>query len=245
MIRPLYKAVEPFMEVKRGHGYQGVVMYDDAEDKVQCHLCGKYFESLGGHIAITHKASARSYRLEYGLSLRTPLCGKALSRAHSKAARRDYSKKKCGLVASARRNRTRTKHYVRPAIFYSQTQQHKNRLSLCELQKRARYDVVKNIVGREPSWGDLKRHDSKLLDAINRMGGLTVWRKMVNARKINPGEYRILPDTVLIAAIRKRGHELGRTPRASDFRKSKNPSLWTLYRAFGSWFQALRMAGIK
>lgn len=40
MIKPLYKAQAPFMEVKRGYGYQGVVMYDDAEDKVQCHICG-------------------------------------------------------------------------------------------------------------------------------------------------------------------------------------------------------------
>ena len=36
MIRPLYKSVEPFMEVPMGHGFLGVVMYDEDDDKVQC-----------------------------------------------------------------------------------------------------------------------------------------------------------------------------------------------------------------
>ena len=244
MIRPLYKSQEPFMEVKRGHGYQGVVMYDDVEDKVECHICGKWFESLGSHVKNTHKTDARGYRLEYGLSLRTPLCGRALSRAHSKHAKKQYASKASNLIMASRNNRTRTKPYHRPAIFYSQTQQHKNRLGLCDLQMRARYEVVKMTVGREPSWGDLERHDSKLCRAIDRKGGLISWRKIVGSKKINPGEYRIIPDIALISAIRKRRQELGRTPRARDFRHSR-PSLPAFYRAFGSWWQALRMAGVK
>ena len=35
MIKPLYKAVEPFMEVKSGYGYQGVLLYDDIADRLQ------------------------------------------------------------------------------------------------------------------------------------------------------------------------------------------------------------------
>lgn len=244
MIRPLYKSVEPFMEVKRGHGYQGVVMYDDTEDKVQCHVCARWFESLGYHVKQAHKIDARAYRLEYGLSLRTPLCGHVLSRAHSNSAKKQYASKASNLIKASRRNRTRTRPYRRPAIFYSQTQQHKNRLGLCDLQMRARYQVVKTTVRREPSWGDLNRHDPRLREAIDRKGGLTAWRKMVGAKAIAPGEYRILPNIVLVSAIRKARAELGRTPRARDFRNRK-PSLPAFYRAFGSWFQALRMAGVK
>ena len=84
MIRSLYKAQEPFMLAPDGHGYMGVVMYDDVTDSVQCHICGKWFEHLGIHSVKGHKLSADEYKLRFGLTMRTALCGKEISTFRAK-----------------------------------------------------------------------------------------------------------------------------------------------------------------
>lgn len=251
-IRPLYKAQEPFMEFKNGFGFQGVLMHDDVEDKVQCHLCGKWFDNLGQHIRHSHNETPDEYRMRVGLSLRTGLCSKRLSEAHRRVAAKMYKRRASGLIAASRKNRTRRS--VKRARYHRQnpssSMQFKNSRGLCDLQIAARYEIVKKIAGHIPTIGDLKRHDKKLCGVLmQRHGGrINDWRKKMGEKKLSPNEYRMFPDLDLVAILRKARTTLGHVPRPTDF-STKRPKGWpcfsVIYRRFGSWRAALRMAGIK
>ena len=76
------KLHEPYMEVKKGYGYLGVILYDDVEKKIQCHICGQLFPRLSNHIR-AHKISGADYKEKFGLNKTTPLQIKELSEQQS------------------------------------------------------------------------------------------------------------------------------------------------------------------
>ena len=49
-------------------GQLGVLAYDEAEDKIQCHLCGKWFRGLNNHVRASHSFTVEEYREEFGLN---------------------------------------------------------------------------------------------------------------------------------------------------------------------------------
>jgi len=50
------------------YGQPGILSYDENEDKVQCHICGRWFRSLATHVNRRHGWSADDYREEFGLN---------------------------------------------------------------------------------------------------------------------------------------------------------------------------------
>lgn len=50
------------------YGEVGILAYDEIEDKVQCHICGKWFRGLNTHVLRTHGWSGDDYREEFGLN---------------------------------------------------------------------------------------------------------------------------------------------------------------------------------
>lgn len=243
MIKTLYKAQEPFMEVKHGHGYQGVLMYDDIEDKVQCHICGLWYVNVGSHTNQKHKVHADEYKMRYGLTLRTALCSVGLSNRRREATnkaiengtiRPDIASKKASF------NNQKKRSYRQIG---TQTNQYYNKNGLCDLQIVTRYNVVKSIVGHEPFMSEIIQYDKKLYHSgiVPRYGNLENFKKnlMIVAVKLPP--LNKIESTDLIASLRKFAHENKRTPRVTDFAPKHKP----FYRAFGSWSNALRTAGIK
>ena len=47
--------------------------------RVQCHLCGKWFKSVAGHVVRKHGWLSDDYREEFGLNRKQALCSKELS----------------------------------------------------------------------------------------------------------------------------------------------------------------------
>lgn len=56
------------------------ILTDDGE-RVQCHICGRWFDNLGSHTARAHRVSARSYKARFGLKMSVGLIGPALRAA--------------------------------------------------------------------------------------------------------------------------------------------------------------------
>lgn len=93
-VYPLYKDQmhEPYMENDSGFGYQGVVMYDELEDKVQCSICGGWFKLITHtHLKRHGLTSAREYKEIAGINKTTPVCGKGYSEFRSKNAQKPRS----------------------------------------------------------------------------------------------------------------------------------------------------------
>lgn len=71
----LYNYKEPFMRYEEGYGFQGVLMFNGEDDKVQCHICGEWFEYLPNHLHREHTTTAAEYKEMVGLAPTTALLG--------------------------------------------------------------------------------------------------------------------------------------------------------------------------
>ena len=62
------------------HGQVGVLARDPDEDRVQCHLCGEWFRSVGGsHLRTTHGWTLDAYRNAFHLPATLPCCSHGVS----------------------------------------------------------------------------------------------------------------------------------------------------------------------
>lgn len=253
MIRPLYKAVEPFMEVKRGYGYQGIVQYDDQEDKLQCHICGEWYTSLAMHVRRYHKIAVADYRDEYGLPVSGGLLALKSSARRSEVARRPenmkrikYQLKKWG-ISHPRKRSCALRKSIRHNTIAHNRMSFKNGKGLCDLQIKARYDVVRNIVGHSPSLPEILKYDSSLGTKLHRIG-FNKWKRKHGLKPLGVGNP--FGDIKLISYLRswasrnkKRAHV---TMWHYDKTKPKTfPSGITFVRNYGSWQNAIIQAGLK
>jgi hypothetical protein len=71
------------------HAPYGQLVFDSNTGQVCCHLCGRWFVSLGGHLR-RHGHNAESYRKLIGLCRSRPLVAEALSRSIASRQRTAY-----------------------------------------------------------------------------------------------------------------------------------------------------------
>ena len=245
MIRPLYKAQAPFMEVQAGHGYQGVLMYDDQEDKIQCHLCGKYFSLLGKHTHMSHGVLSSEYRTRFGLASTMALCSNRVSRIHRDTLERhpEMYVKGAAMLLTHRPVKS-AKQWSIIAKLGKAVMSRQNRLGLCDLQMRARWEVVEKIVGHEPSHDEILKYDKVLLARILDTGTLNEYRRKVG-RKFHPVGPLRTADTTIIAAIRKWSHSKTHSMSSYEWHRTKQrPNIEAVLKVFGSWQGAMTAAGL-
>jgi len=74
------------MKPRKIHGELGVLEYDLVEDKVRCHVCGRWRVYLAPHLRWYHDLTPDEYREEFGLNMGQPLCTPTLSEKHRRTA---------------------------------------------------------------------------------------------------------------------------------------------------------------
>jgi hypothetical protein len=68
---------EPLREFKKGYGYEGVLLMSPDKTKIQCHLCGRMFKGLAGHLTACHDMDTHKYKEITKLQTSTALVGEA------------------------------------------------------------------------------------------------------------------------------------------------------------------------
>jgi len=68
----------PFMKVKKGFGFIGIVAEDSKTGQLQCHVCGKWYQMLCGHYSSKHKLTGVQYRKKFELLSSTALKSKRI-----------------------------------------------------------------------------------------------------------------------------------------------------------------------
>lgn len=242
-VETIFKAVPPIQELKDGFGYLGVLLRNTVTDQLQCHICGKWFKGLSNHIIQTHKLLSRDYKIKYGFALTLPLQSRSTLAKHSERARKEKSLEHLSKVRDLKKLSKGRRWWKKHGWenHFKKTESFKNLNGLCDEQMARRFLNVCDIVGKMASGRDLKKHDEPLLSAINRRGTLNQFKLKHNFGEIV--EKKLYTDSSILNVLRKFYKDHKRVPCSTDFRNG-NPSDVTIRNHFGSWRNAVELAGI-
>lgn len=247
-IETLFKVVSPLAPVKDGFGYDGVLLREKSTGKIQCHLCGKWFDFLATHVKQKHDCPAEEYRYKFSLPLGFPLCSKKYSEARSDISSRPEHLSRLGKNRPKNPGRfLRSKKCRKRGAWTSSCLAAQNKRGACKAQMYERYIVVADQVGREPSEGDLRKYDPPLMGIIvRRHGNLGEFLKShgLEGRPYAPATTK----RKIISQLRAFAVEKEKIPVARDFLRGngrKYPAYSTIRRHFGSWRRAMSAAGFE
>lgn len=232
----LYNYKEPFMPYVGGYGYQGVLLFNGEDDKVQCHLCGDWFAYLSHHLHREHSMSAAQYKTEVGLSQTTALLGEKqravlikngldkrlknlrINRHHSEASRKK--------ISETLKNLTREKQ---------------NKFGTCPEQLLQRIKDKFLELGRTPTQKEITGYQT-----IVKVWG--TWKRAIEIAgipyrqptvPINGYKYRYNIEDVH-AFIVNWYDEHNSLPKATNWRK--NAGAYTVIKKAGGWKSVCRVA---
>lgn len=242
-IETLFKVEPPLTELDGGYGYIGVVLRNKETDTIQCHTCGKWCKNLVNHFINAHKISNMDYRKKYGLPLHFPLVSKALSESSSKTALKNvennigcfgkYNFKKYNVVPSRKGS---------VSGYSKKNPSWDNKHGACDEQLKKRYEMVADVVGKEPAAWQIDETDPSLRFYImRRHESLNKFREKFGYT-VRPANTE-LTDAFCLSKLRSFLKTHKRLPQTKDFLKGR-PNTSTIYTKFGSWNRALAYAGI-
>lgn len=240
-IETIFKVEPPLTETKSGFGFDGVILRDKIKDKIQCHICGGWYDFLSIHVNQKHKINSRDYKMKYQLPLGFPLANKRILSIMSRKSREN----KNGLKNLEKRNILKASHSRKKRMFkycFSNLS-FQNKKGICEKQIMRRFLIVSDIVGRTPSLEDLIEYDHSLWAAIRRRYGTINNFKRKNNFEYQKS-YKEVTESKVIATIRKFYRKNKRIPRINDFRTG-SPCSKTILKIFGSFHKALLMSGFN
>lgn len=144
------KYVPPFEKNDSGFGFKGVLIEDFESGKIQCSICGEWFEQMARHLE-THQINSKDYKLKFGLLLSTALKSKEMRLHQSKVmiARRKSDKKYRGRFK--KNNLFAGNRKYKPKALES-----RNKYGVCDLQLMERIIQLKEELGKTPTLIDLK-----------------------------------------------------------------------------------------
>jgi len=70
------------LEASTFYGKPGILNYDQVEDKIECHICGRWFVLLDPHLRWKQNLTSDEYREDFELNRTQPLCTPSLSEKH-------------------------------------------------------------------------------------------------------------------------------------------------------------------
>jgi len=146
-IVPLKKAIPPYMLVDKGYGYQGVILYDPIQDKIQCHFCGKWRKQLNNIHLRSHKITTIEYKERYGLYKTTGLNSLGTFLKCSISSKKSWKGNKARKVKLGQLNKD-LKQKKGMRMLGKKTAQWKNSIGICDAQLQDRLKRFEKKLGR-------------------------------------------------------------------------------------------------
>ena len=244
-IENLYKTGSnaPYTELEKCYfGYLGVLLCHKQTGRVQCHICGNWYNSVSLHAAQAHKMKSKEYKIKFGFGVNFPLCSQAISAARRIAVekRTDNWRNPSKALFERKKNKNWKKNISKGHYTASVLNQH----NLCKDQLIRRVHVVADKIGRFPNFKQLQEYDISAWAAIRRRyGKWNTFKKLeFTDEPIREKDSLKYTKDILVTKIRDWVLKHQRIPTSRDFQKSGN-NISTIRSYFGSWNRALNMAG--
>jgi hypothetical protein len=233
------------MENDNGIGYRGVVMYDEHEDKVQCHICGKWFQFLPAHIKDAHEITTDEYRDKNSLTKGVSLCSIGYSKKRSINAKNGRYGEYVANLKKGRSIRPANKTLSISTKKAKSTIGFKNQYGYCDDQIAAALIAVRVGAKKDRiedlTIGDIQKYNRPLASYLLRQYKNT--ESVV--KKFGLTEYNGVKfeDAELLEQLREFTRRYKRKPTNKD-RGVGVASYATYVRRFGSFRKAKMMAGL-
>lgn len=153
----LYNYKEPFMPYQGGYGYEGVLLFDGIEDRIQCHLCGGWFEYLSHHLHGEHSMTARDYKSQVGLAPTTAL----ISEKYRAKLIQAGTDKRMKNLRSPKSVSAATRKKISDGLKkWAASREKENKMGTCPEQLLQRVRDKFEELGRTPTQKELKGYDT-------------------------------------------------------------------------------------
>jgi len=165
------KWVPPFVSVKGGHGFVGVLAEDVKEGLLQCHVCGKWYEQLSTHVYTAHKMDGEAYRKKFGLLMNTALKSKRIRLIQSETISRLMKEGKMNVGNKPNRN-GKTYGFKKKnkesgnRKGKAKAVESQNRFGVCDLQIMTKIINLGRRLGKTPTLVDIKNEFGGALISI-------------------------------------------------------------------------------
>ena len=234
VLNPFSKVELPIAPVKKGYGFDGVVIRDKERDELQCHICGKFFKGLSKHISMAHGKTSREYKKEYGLPLTFPLVAKSTSALLSEQAIENSGNYNLTPIeASVKAKESRDKNVGKYREYYRNNASFHNKRGICDLQINSRYLVVCFIVGKLASESNLNTYDSPLRSRIiRRYESFDNYIKIIGQELYDNKKEGCMES--VIAILRDFYHSNGELPKLKDFGVVTQDKILKMFGSFES-----------
>lgn len=235
---------EPFEQLEGavpGHPV-GVVLKDD-DGRLLCAYCGGTFDFLAAHVQKKHHMTARQYKDEVGLLVKSALVSE---RVREKRIATGLRIAAMGLspVATGRARPPKEQKRLSGTDHPKWSPEHLNKTGRCYAQVLATGRSVLRETGKVSSYS-MKRRGIGNATIETYFG---TWENFRRALGMGDGAVRSRrdwTDTQLLTGLRSIAEKIARTPASSDLRRFGLPSPQTYQRRFGSFTEACRRAGLE
>jgi len=146
------KWVPPFKDVPDGYGFMGVVAEDVGTGKLQCAICGKWYEGLTTHIWLGHNIKTREYKEKFGLFRGTALRSMRIRKIQSKTMlgmRKKHAKHRHKFSKGDLNKGAANRKGLKKPL------ENKNRYGVCDLQVIDKIKILRDKLGKTPALTEL------------------------------------------------------------------------------------------
>lgn len=250
---------EPLKKLPEGlHGYEGVLLGTVDGTKVQCHICGNWYEGLSMHVYASHSMNAQKYREVFKLTRRTALVSESRREILKNQTliwlnSMSYDEKR-KLKAKSREKYLEYVKENQKAINDRRFQirlETKNIRGSCPDQILAKIEACAKQIGKTPTKNEFidfcggQRYVHLIyatfgsyLEALKRLNLSPDHRSQTGGTKKNYSEEE------LIDLLKVFYQETGKIPTQTDFSRGLLPPANTYVRRFGSIQKARELADI-
>ncbi len=234
-----YGYKEPLTKFEGGYGYKGVLSYSKDMKKIQCHLCGRLFTTLNGHIRAIHKLKASDYKEKTGLAKSTCLMSEEVREKFINRNRRPDDAE-CAKKARETLARKRAEGW-RPK--YKHSLELKNKKGSCPDQLLDLISKTAKSYGRTPTLEEFRKfHHGSYVGSIVKTYGS--WTAAVEKLGMKTHETSNMTDEYLIEQIKNFYTVNKRTPRWSDFKRGLLPNVGIYYSRWQTLNKIRAVAGV-
>jgi len=205
----------PFMVVKKGFGYIGVLAEDSKTGELQCHVCGKWFQQLPTHYTKKHHMTGESYRKKFCLLNSTALKSKRLRLIQSKVITQLQKEGRMNLGNKRNKNGkkygfTKKNKYATNLKGKNIAKEKQNRHGVCDLQIMTKIIKLAKRLKKTPTLVDIKNEYGEGIITIMHLRYGSYIRYCRNYLKMTPNFSSHNPQFKTKKAKREHLLEIGR-----------------------------------